>query len=251
MGGLSEDITQKKLASIADGLAVAVAVALPWSTSATTILAVLWVLVLLPTLRWPDVRREFLTPAGGLPVLLVALGVVGMLWTDGTLFERWKGLDSFLKLLAVPLLFVQFRRSGHGDRVFLGYLVSCVVLLAATLIIFPTPLAPTLIRYLDGNVLVKNAPTQAGEFVTCIFGLMFFAHEAWERKRWTWVLGGAVIIFAMLANIIYLSTSRTALVVAFVLLALFAIKRLTPKGAAAVFAIAIAIGVLGWTSSPY
>jgi O-antigen ligase len=247
----SPEVTQKKLASIADGLVVAVAVALPWSTSATLILAAFWVLALIPTLRWPDIRRELMTPAGGLPVLLVALGVVGMLWADVTLLERWKGLDSFLKLLAIPLLFVQFRRSDQGGCVFLGYLVSCVVLLTATAIILPTPLAPTLIRYLDGNVLVKNAPTQAGEFVTCIFGLMFFAHETWQRKRWVWVFGSAAIIFAMLADIIYLSTSRTALVVAFVLLVLFAIKRLKAKGMAVAFGSAVLIGVVGWTSSPY
>ena len=59
-----------RLARIADGLAVAVAVSLPWSTSATGILVVLWLLALIPTLDWAEVRRELATPAGGLPVLL-------------------------------------------------------------------------------------------------------------------------------------------------------------------------------------
>ena len=64
--------TARGCARIADGLAVAVAVSLPWSTSATSILVVLWLLALIPTLDWANVRRELLTPAGGLPVLLFA-----------------------------------------------------------------------------------------------------------------------------------------------------------------------------------
>jgi len=251
MPGLSAEVFQKKLASVADGLVVALAVALPWSTSATAILAVLWILVLLPTLRLADIRRELMTPAGALPVILVALGVVGMLWADATALERWKGLDSFLKLLAIPLLFVQFRRSDRGECVFLGYLMSCVVLLAATVIVIVTPWAPALINYNAGSVLVKNAPTQAGEFVTCIFGLLFLAHEAATRKDRVWVFGCSAIIFAMLADITYLSASRTALVVAVVLLVVFGIKRLTVKGMMVAFGFAVLIGVIGWTSSPY
>ena len=103
-----------QLSRIADGLVIAVAVALPWSTSATGILLVLWLLALIPTLDWPSVRRELMTPAGGLPVLLVLLGVLGTAWADVSLIERWKGLDSFFKLLAIPLLMTQFRRSGGG-----------------------------------------------------------------------------------------------------------------------------------------
>src|SRR6185295_4065267 len=247
MAGFSKE----KLASFADGLVVALAVSLPWSTSATGILAVFWLLALIPTLHWAEIRREVSALAGGLPVLLVALGVIGMLWADVSLLERWKGLDSFLKLLAIPLLLAQFRRSGNSEWVFMGYLVSCVTLLAATAIDMVTPLASTLIHELDGNVLVKNAPTQAGEFVTCIFGLMFLAHEAAERRRWVWLFGCTAIISAMVADIVYLSTSRTILVVALILLVLFAIKRLKAKGSAVAFTSAIVIGVIAWTTSPY
>ncbi len=41
---------------------------LPWSTSATGILLVLWLIALLPTLDLAAIRREVMTPAGGLPV---------------------------------------------------------------------------------------------------------------------------------------------------------------------------------------
>src|SRR5690349_9454281 len=90
--------SRTKLAIWADVLVVGIAVSLPWSTSATGILVGLWFFALLPVLRWDEICREILTPAGGLPVVLVLLGVAGMLWADVTLLERWKGLGSFLKL---------------------------------------------------------------------------------------------------------------------------------------------------------
>ena len=127
MAGLSivNGIDKTKLTCLADGLIVAVAVSLPWSTSATAILVVIWLFALIPTIRWTDIRREVTGPAGGLPVLLVALGLAGMLWADVPLLERWRGFESFLKLLVIPLLFVQYRRSNHGEWVFCGYLASC------------------------------------------------------------------------------------------------------------------------------
>ena len=68
-----------RLARNADWLAVAVAMSLPWSTSATGILAVLWLLALIPALDWTALRHQLLTPAGGLPAVLFALGALGML----------------------------------------------------------------------------------------------------------------------------------------------------------------------------
>ena len=109
-----------RLAPIADGLAVAVAVSLPWSTSATSILIVLWLIAVLPTLDVASVRREGMTPAGGLPVLLWALGALGMLWADASWGDRLHGLGSFHKLLVIPLLLAQFRRSERGNWVVIG-----------------------------------------------------------------------------------------------------------------------------------
>ena len=73
---------------LADWLAVGVAVSLPWSTSATGILIALWMVATLPTLDVASVRRELLTAAGGLPVLLWVLAAVGMLWADVSWAER-------------------------------------------------------------------------------------------------------------------------------------------------------------------
>ena len=108
----SSEPHRTRLVRTADWLAVAVAVSLPWSTSATGILVALWAIALIPVLDWRELRDIVRSPAGGLPVLLVLLGVAGMLWADVTWHERWDGLTSFFKLLAIPLLFIQFRRFG-------------------------------------------------------------------------------------------------------------------------------------------
>ena len=54
-----------------------------------------------------------MTWVGGLPVLL-GLAALGMLWADVSWSERIIGLDAFHKLLAIPLLLAQFRRSDRA-----------------------------------------------------------------------------------------------------------------------------------------
>jgi len=242
-------LDRAQLSRIADGLVVAIAVSLPWSTSATAILVVLWLLALLPACERGEIRRELTTPAGGLPVLLFALGVVGMSWADVGLVERFKGLDSFFKLLAIPLLLVQFRRSDRGLWVFGGYLAGCAALLLLSAIIYAWP-ALWWARA-DYAVPVKNAATQSGEFVTCIFGLLFFTIEFFERRQWWWLLGSTALALGLLANIFYVATGRTALAIIPVLLVILAAKKLRGRGIMILFAGAILAGCIGWISSPY
>src|SRR6202035_5250935 len=123
-------LDMRTLQRVADWLAVAVVVSLPWSTSVSVILIVLWLLAVLPTLAVADMRRELLTAAGGLPVLLWLLAAVGMLWADVPWAERIDGLGGFHRLLAIPLLLAQFRRSQCGPCAGYGFLISATALLA-------------------------------------------------------------------------------------------------------------------------
>ena len=127
------------LTRLANWLVVVIAIVLPWSTSATAICIVAWLLVLLPTLDLASVRREVESAAGGLPVLLWCLGVVGMLWADVGWTERLHGLGSFHRLLAIPLLLAQFRRSNHVIPVVYGFLASSALAVIATYVLTLTP----------------------------------------------------------------------------------------------------------------
>src|SRR5581483_679144 len=117
------------LFKLSDWLAIAAAISIPWSTSATGILVGLWLLALVPTLDWMQLRRLVLQPAGGLPIALILLACVGTLWAEVSWHDRWGGLGGFVKLLPIPLFMVQFRRSENGYRVFVGFLIGCLALL--------------------------------------------------------------------------------------------------------------------------
>jgi O-antigen ligase len=90
-------IDRERLAQIADWEAVAVAVLPPLSTSATSILLIVWLITLLPTLDISAPRRQATTPAGGLPVLLWILDAVGMLWANVSWTERFGGQADLIR----------------------------------------------------------------------------------------------------------------------------------------------------------
>ena len=127
------------VARAANCLAVAVAVSLPWSTSATGILTVLWLLATLPTLSVEALKREVMSAPGGLPVLLALFAAIGMAWADVPVGERLHGLESFLRLTMIPVLFVQFRRSELSLWVGAAFLASAVVLLATSYVMINMP----------------------------------------------------------------------------------------------------------------
>lgn len=238
-----------KLARVADGLVVGVAVVLPWSTSLTSILLVFWLIALIPTLEWVEVRRELATPAGGMPALLVLLGVLGMAWADVSLVERWKGLDGFIKLLVIPLLMAQFRRSENGNRVFIGFLAACVALLIASWIVAIWPDIPKGSR--DFGVAVKSYIVQSAEFAICAAALLYLAIEAGQARRWARLAVLLILALAFLHDIFFITTARTTLVIIPALMVVYGAQRFGIKGTvgAAVAALVLAAGV--WASSPY
>ncbi len=251
MAGLSiaAPFERAKLAPVADALVVLIAVALPWSTSAVGVLLVLWLLALIPTLDWPDLRRELLSPAGGLPVLLVLLGIAGMAWADVSLLARWKGLDGFVKLLLLPLLLLQFRRSDNGRHVFTGFLVACVALLIAS---WTVALWPDLPRgSSDFGVYVKSYITQSIEFMICAAGLLYLAVEAAREKRWPKFALTLVLGLAFLHDIFFIATGRTTLVIIPVLLVLYGAWRFGAKGLAGALVVTLVVAAGVWASSPY
>jgi hypothetical protein len=240
---------RERMEARADWLAVAVAVSLPWSTSATSILLVVWLLALIPTLSWPDLRRELMTPAGGLPVLLFLLGALGMIWAEVPLAERLAGLEGFAKLLVLPLLVVQFRSSARGDRVLIGFLLACVALLIASVIYTIWPNLPH--GSYSRGVPVKNYIIQSAEFAICAAVL---ADMAWTRARgrqWAIAAGASLLALAFLADILFVATSRTTLIVLPALALVYGFHRFGWKGLAAAVAIGVAVAAVAWTTSPY
>ena len=169
-------------------------------------------MVVLLTLDAAAVRRELLTAAGGLPVLLWALAAVGLLWADASWSERLAGFGSFNRLLIIPLLLAQFRRSDRGINVLFGFLISAtgVLFFSWLLVLFPgLPLRTT-----SAGVPVKDYILQSGEFLMCGFALLALAFEPARSGRWRLVAGLLALAVLFFADIAIVATARTTLLVA-------------------------------------
>ncbi|MGC1777959.1 MAG: O-antigen ligase family protein [Xanthobacteraceae bacterium] len=239
------------LLAAADWLAVGVAAALPWSTSATGIFIALWFIAVLTTIDLSALRRVLLTPAGGLPVLLWAFALLGTLWAgpDVTWSQRFGGLEGYLRLLAIPLLLTQFARSDNGRLVIWGFLASEVCLLLTS---WAFDLIPALQSH--GNfrgVPVKDYIFQSDEFLVCSFALLGIAGEFAIRRQWQSALHAAIVSALFLTNLAFVFASRTSLLVLPFLIAALGWRLSGLKGAGIACLAATVLAPVIWFSSPH
>jgi O-antigen ligase len=231
---------------LAEWLALGVAIVLPWSTSVAGICSAAWLVVLLPTLDRTALRCELSTAAGGLPVVIWCLGVLGMFWADVGWDERLGGLDSFHRLLAIPLLLTQFRRSENGIWVVCGFFVSSVTVLIASFALVLEK--PTWWKGLNG-VPVHDSIFQGSEFLICGFGALGYAALSNRGNgRWRIPLFALGVLF--LANFAFATTSRSALVIAPLLFLLLGWRLFRWKGMLGAGILAGLIAAAAWSASP-
>jgi O-antigen ligase len=231
-----------------DWLAIGVAISLPWSTSATGILIALWIIASVPSLDLADLRRVISTPAGGLPLLLWALGVLGMLWADVPWADRLRDVSSFHRLLVIPLLLSHYRRSDNGWRIVTGYLASCTALLGLSL---ATKLWPDIWRPDNPGVPVHDQIAQSAEFVMCGFGLSYLAVDAMRAQKTGQAAALVVLVLAFFLNLVFVATSRTELVVIAVVMVLAGVRWRGLRGAVLGAAAFVALAILAWNTSAY
>ena len=238
---------RSSLVGFADWAAVAVAVALPWSTSAVGVAIAVWLLVLLPSLDADTVKRALTSPAGGFAVVLWCLGVIGMLWADVSWHDRFAGLDSFHRLLAISLLLAQFRRTGNGIWVVCGFFISSIVLLIASYAI--------VFAFGDRwhgvyGVPVHDTIFQGSVFLICAFGAFGYAALVREKRSPSWLIALFAIGALFLINFAFVTTSRIALVVAPLLLLLLGWRLFGWKGALGAVLLAAVLSSAMWVASP-
>ncbi|MGA9193997.1 MAG: O-antigen ligase family protein [Pseudolabrys sp.] len=242
-----------QLARSADAFAIGAATALPWSKTATSILIVLWLIALVPTLNLADIRREIATPTGGLPILLFALGLLGMAWANASWPERLGGFDSFIKFLLLPLFLVQFRRSNRGIWVMVGYLASCTVLLVVSSILVVWPGGTITENF---GVVTNSAGAQCGEFAICSLALLFVSIEMFRRGRRRLGTGALALALCFLANIFFIVTTNKSfvpypLLIIPVLVPLLIFKQLGARAMISLLAAGAAACAVLWVSSQY
>lgn len=240
---------RSRFAPLADGFAVAAAVALPWSVTAASIAIVLWLLTVLPTLDWGALRRSVAMPAGGLPVLLCLLAIVGVAWTDGAPADQFGSIKVFARLMIIAVLFVQFQRSERGLWVVGGFLVSCSLLLLVSWLFSLFPSIAWRVRF--PGVPVKDYIVQSGEFLICMFALGHLSLDAWRRGQRLRAYALALLALLFLANITYVALARSTFVALIVVVPLFIFQRFGWKRALGLVMFAAVMAALAWTSSPY
>jgi hypothetical protein len=243
-------VDRKHLSQIADWAAVLVAAALPWSTSATSILLVFWLVTLIPILDARVIRREVKSFVGGLPVLLWLLAVVGMLWADVSWPERFAGLGSFHRLLAVPLLLAQFRRSQNGMWVLHGFSISTVMLMITSWILALTGLPWHNANNIVG-VPVHDMIAQSTIFLIYTFALFWRACDLLQERNWAVATAIAGLAALFIANLVFVATSRTDIVVFPLLAVLFGWRRFGLSGVIVGCVATSILLVAAWMSSPY
>jgi len=238
---------RSSLMPFADWAAVAVAVALPWSTSAVGVAIAVWLVLLLPTLDAASLKRELATAAGGLPVLLWCLGAIGMLWAEVSWHDRFAGLNGFLRLLAIPLLLAQFRRSGNGIAVVLGFFISSTGVLIASygiMIVFGHEWPRVY------GIPVHDTIFQGSEFLICGFGAIGYAALMRGKLAAPWLIAILAVGALFLVNFAFAIASRNALVIAPLLLLLLGWRLYQRKGVSAAILIALVAGSAMWLASP-
>lgn len=245
-----------RLARYADAFAIGTAVALPWSRTLTSILLTLWLIALVPTLNWADVRREIAAPAGGLPILLFAFCFLGMAWTHASWPERLGGFDAFIKFLFLPLFFVHFRRSDCGIWVMVGYLSSCIVLLAASWILMVWP-GGAFTPIQEFGVPINSAAAQCGEFAICSLALLFVSVEMFRRGSRRLAAGALALMVGFLSNIVCIAMTDgpvffvpfLPLVIIPLLGPLLFLKKFEARAMISLFAAGAAMCAVLWVSS--
>jgi O-antigen ligase len=246
-GRFCDDIKSRRAT---DYLAIAVAISLPWSTSATSILMVIWILAFLPTLKLADLRKEIFTLAGGFPLILFAWAALGMLWVDTTWAESFAGLRQFQKLLFIPVLLAYFRYSNCAMRVAAGFITSCIALLMLSLMIALWPeIQWWQTRY--PGVPVKDYIAQSAEFSISAFCLFYFSVDAWKAQAHIFAIITSLIAFLFIGDIIFVATSRTELIVIAALIVLFGVRLYGCKGLL-MSVVALSVFMLfAWNTSNY
>jgi O-antigen ligase len=235
-----------------DFLTVLIAVLLPWSTSGVSIGIVLWLAAVATTLELRPFLHSLKRPICALPIALVALAVIGTLWSDAPWNARTYALSPATKLLVLPLLFYHFERSTRGMWVFIAFLASCTLMTVASWIVAIDPNLTLKVpgEPMDRGIFVKNYIDQSQEFLLCTVVLAFPIITLLREGKIRLALLLTLVATNFVVNMVFVVVSRTALVTLPVMLAVFAMAHLKWRTNVALFVTAVIFGALAWTVSP-
>ncbi len=235
----------------ADLAVIMLLIALPWSTSATSVLGVVAFLLMAPALRASSMMAILQQPAVVTPIALVLLAALGMLWANDIPWpERIGSVGKLIKFLLLPLLMLHVAGSRRVNWMLVSFAVSNGLLLIYSFVVAILPGLALVQRLNQPGVPVRNYIDQSQGFMLVAVALAGLACEASIQKRYH--LSGVIWLTAGLffANLAFVDIARTAFFYGPAMLILL-IVRYAPRNMLlfGFVALAISIGSL-WAFSP-
>jgi O-antigen ligase len=239
--------------TIADVYAILTALTLPWSTSLVAIFMVLWLGAVVWVMDWRAFGRLLKKPVCYLPLALVGLAVVGTLWSDAERGAQFKAISPTLKLLVLPVLIYHFERSSRGMWVFIAFLVSCTLLMLMSCLV---AIEPSLSLKAPGEqgegrgIFVKNYIAQSQEFTLCAVALAYPVISLLRSNRIWQALALGAVSLGFLANMAFVTVSRTAIVTMPIMVGVFALLHLKRRTSLILVGVMLVLGGLLWFATP-
>lgn len=213
----------EKLAASRQIAAIATAFFLPFSTSGQAIAVSAFVVLALLTLDRDRFAATMQRPAAWLPAALFALVLIGVLWSMQPLGGAMKWVAPYTKLLLIPLLLATAFTPRQALHVGYGFLASCLVILVLSYAALLWPTGPW--KWFNSlGVPFKDNAVQSECFAICALGLALGATRVWsdgDRRR---AVALALLALLFFANIFLIYVSKTGMLVAFTLVAVFVLR---------------------------
>ncbi|MGJ4950772.1 O-antigen ligase domain-containing protein [Bradyrhizobium sp. HKCCYLS20291] len=225
-----------------DLLVVLTAAALPWSTTATAVLMVGWLILVIPSVDWDELIRGLALPACVLPLALFALADLGVLWSDAPWEAGLQAINPVSKLLLIPFLFHHFKRSERASWVFASFVASSM--------------AAMMLPWFAANVSTGSGVWTDHELgwrsqcLLCASALMTAALAWLQRGQVRSAAGLAALSLMFFVHELIVRPGPTACMSLSVLLLALILRRFRRRIAVVLLAAVAATGGVAWAAAP-